>query len=92
MSATRVNMGGKGGNVTLRPGKGADATPDADAGYDGAIIFENADGTQAIRLDPDGKIFVGRELVDNDMAAWLALRKWIYHATGTVFTELEVSA
>jgi len=86
---------GEGGNVSFsagceplgaylfQPGRG-------DPNYkDGSIIFNLADGTEALRLDGDGSAYVRGEKVDaSSREVYDAFRKWVCVATGLYLRDL----
>lgn len=70
-SIARTEIGPKlhpGGNITVSAGKG---TPG------GSIIFEQANGEEAMRFDGDGKVFIRGEQVDDNIEVYAAFRYWL---------------
>jgi hypothetical protein len=74
-----VSDPGKGGDVILRPGKGAPGGPD------GSIIFLAGDGTESLRIDPGGEFYVLGESVRmpdgmekiRDRLVYTAFKSWL---------------
>jgi hypothetical protein len=72
--------GGDGGDIIFTPGRGAkEGLPIP--GRDGRFVFILADGTEAIRIDPDGRFFVRGEHVTDDREVYDAFRAWVASAT-----------
>jgi len=63
-----TNETGPGGNVIIRPGTGQPP---------GSIIFTLADGSEMIRLDCSGAIYIRGEKVDDDYQVYWHLRQWL---------------
>ncbi len=63
---------GVGGNVTISPGEGQPA---------GSIIFKLADESEMMRFDPDGKIYVRGEQVDDNQGIYMHFRRWLQLAS-----------
>jgi hypothetical protein len=69
-----VKTRGAGGNITLTPGDGQPQ---------GSIILFLADGREMMRFDPDGKIYVRGEQVDDNLAVYLHFGRWLQLACVT---------
>ena len=72
--------GGDGGDISFTPGAGHKEGV-AIPGRDGGIRFNLADGTEAMRIDPDGSFYVRGNLVDTDQAVYDGFRAWLEVAT-----------
>ncbi len=67
-----------GGNVTFRPGtKGPN-------GYDGAFVFYLADGSEVLKIAPDGSFLVRGEVVTNDQLVYESFRHWLAQSIATL--------
>lgn len=70
-------MSGAGGDVTFKPGRGNAGGPD------GSFMFYLADGTEALRIDPDGTFSVmGAPVKDGpttvrDRLVYTAFKSWL---------------
>jgi hypothetical protein len=66
---------GRGGNVIFQPGIG---TGPGIVGheFDGSIIFQTTDGVDVIRFDPDGRVRIRGEVVDNNRVVYEEIRAW----------------
>jgi hypothetical protein len=64
-----------GGNVTFTPGKGSPP---------GSFIFFLPDGSEYLRIDPDGRAFVMGQLVDRNTMVWIAFKTWLHNAHVTL--------
>ena len=73
------NEPGRGGDIIFMPGRGGVAK-DGRKGVDGSIIFRMADGSDWMRLEPDGRVTVRGRLVASDVGAYLALVAWLANA------------
>lgn len=65
-----INTPKKGGDITFQPGPGFNAD-------DGSIILKLNSGQEMIRFDPDGKVYVRGNEVDDDPLIYLAFREWV---------------
>lgn len=50
---------------------------------DGSIRFRLADGTEMLRIDPDGTVRVRGNVVDSDKSVYQGFRAWLLHARYT---------
>ncbi|HMJ56682.1 MAG TPA: hypothetical protein VK540_31655 [Polyangiaceae bacterium] len=50
---------------------------------DGSIRFRLADGTEVLRIDPDGTVRVRGNIVDSDKSVYQGFRAWLLHARYT---------
>jgi len=82
-----IQMGHNGGNLILRAGIGVSGGQWVDMirhypnpvhrGIDGSIIFKRGDDTEFMRFDPDGKVTVRGEVVDDNKDVYLEFREWL---------------
>ena len=59
---------GTGGNMIFSPGNGAPS---------GSIVIELSDGSEMIRFDHDGKVYVRGEQVDDNQGIYMHFRRWL---------------
>lgn len=78
-----------GGDIIFTPGKG-DKEGLPIPGRDGRIIFMLADGTEALRLDPNGDFFVKGIRVQLDVEVYDAFRSWVMKATALLDPGAEI--
>jgi hypothetical protein len=64
-------------NFTASPGSGGEPVGDGERGPDGRLLFKLADGTEVLRFEPDGRVFVRGSLVDEDALVYGAFRAWL---------------
>lgn len=58
-----ARAGGRGGDCRFQPGRGGIWLNGGPVGCDGSLILALANGTEQLRFDPDGKVFVRGEVV-----------------------------
>jgi hypothetical protein len=61
----------KGGDVVFTTGTGAEDWPD------GSFIWKLADGTEAMRIDPDGSFFVKGERAATQLEVYEQFKEWL---------------
>jgi len=72
-----ASLGGKGSDIAFHPGKGSAAREGVAAGRDGALIFNDADNKEFLRLESGGKAFVQGELVADNKGVYDAFVEWL---------------
>jgi hypothetical protein len=81
MSDTKVAVkkhGDDGENLTLQPGRGGPPhMPSGKPGTDGKIILALADGTEIIRVEPCGRVYVKGHEVAGNHRIYEAFRGWV---------------
>jgi hypothetical protein len=71
-----------GGNVLFRAGcKGGPEKENGMPSIDGSFIFELADGTEFLRINPDNSIIIKGEKAPYAGDVYHAFKKWLEHAT-----------
>lgn len=78
-AADNAPRGGKGGNVMFRPGSGV-GQPNC-LPTDGDFIFKLPDGTEFLRIKPDGSFLVRGDKVAGDAKLYAAFAEWMSRAT-----------
>lgn len=75
-----VKEAAKGGNVIFRPGRGYREGSPVALDQDGALIFEDAQNTEVIRIASDGDFVRGVKMADGGRGLYEAMREWLKHA------------
>jgi hypothetical protein len=71
----------KPGNLILRPGVAASASPlNNRADTTGDLIFESGDGAEFMRFHGNGVVTVRGEQVDNNPVVYERLKEWLWNA------------
>jgi hypothetical protein len=68
-------MSGKGGDISFCPGKGAFSPVEPPT--HGSLILLLPDGTEFMKVAPDGSVTVRGNLVATDYEVYLAFRSWL---------------
>ena len=67
---------GKGGDIIFQPGRGG-RYPGEPPGLDGAILFQDAEGVEFLRLETDGRAFVRGELIATNEDVFKVFAGWV---------------
>ena len=81
---------GDGGNIIFRPGRGARGSGEP-PGLDGAILFQDAEGVEFLRLETDGRAFVQGELIATNEDVFKVFASWVVGAFATVGAGASIS-
>ena len=68
------------GDLVFKTGKGASAGNSLPAIPDGSFRFVLADGTEVLRIESIGAVYVRGQLVDSDASVYQGFRAWLLHA------------
>ncbi len=64
------------GDITFRAGDGLNGMPG------GSVMFQLGDGTEMLRLDPDGTFAVKGECIERDSDVYRAFKVWLFQKKG----------
>jgi hypothetical protein len=80
VTVVSFQMPTKGGNITFGPGKGYPTNPEVGPSRGGDIIFNLADGSEFMRIDDNGQVYIQKRRVASDLAVYQGFRHWLKHA------------
>ncbi len=74
----------KGGDIVFATGVGKSKIGEPIPQCSGSFIFKFSDGTEFIRADANGDVFVRGTKVDTDRGVYENFREWLNHATFSI--------